>query len=118
MRAFHFKTCEIGSISSRKDRSIAFRVSTGEIEPDQMAAFFPLTGVNVSLLIQPHEVDGEMDMVEITSEAEKKTPSQRLKAALWVLWDQQGRKGLFPVYYAENMERIISKIKDKLEPDS
>jgi hypothetical protein len=115
MKAFHFKTCEISSISSRKDKSLAFRVATGEIQPDQMAAFFPLTGVNVSLLIQPHENEGEQEMVEVTSEADKKSHSQRLRAALFVWWDQLGRKQPFRSFYEENLERIITKVKDKLD---
>lgn len=114
-RAFHFQTAEIGSISSRKDRSLAFRVITGEIPPEHMAEFFPLTGSNVTLLITPHEQDEGDDPVEVASEAEEKTPSQRLRASLWVWWDQLGRKQPFSQFYSDQIERIITKIKSKLD---
>ncbi len=44
-----------------------------------------------------------------------KTASQRLRAAIYVLWDQQGKQGEFATFYTSKMEKIIDFVKDKLE---
>lgn len=45
-----------------------------------------------------------------------KTPSQRLRAVLWVKWDKEGRKGDFNAFKDREMERIIDQIKESI-PD-
>tara|TARA_R110000744_G_scaffold240463_1_gene357866 strand:+ start:42 stop:422 length:381 start_codon:yes stop_codon:yes gene_type:complete len=62
----------------------------------------------------------EIDKVEI--EVEGKTKSQRMKSVLHVLWTQRPCSNKdsanfkpFDQFYADEMERIISHYKDKLE---
>jgi ribosome-associated translation inhibitor RaiA len=62
----------------------------------------------------------EIDKVEI--EVEGKTKSQRMKSVLHVLWTQRDCSNKdainfkpFDQFYADEMERIISHYKDKLE---
>jgi hypothetical protein len=114
-RAFHFQTAEIGSSSSRKDRSIAFRVITGEIPPEHMAQFFPLNGCNVSLLVTPHEQDEGDEPIEVDSEVDKKSQSERLRAVLFCIWDKKGRKGKFSDFYYQKTDDIIEWLKTKLD---
>lgn len=47
-----------------------------------------------------------------------KTPSQRLRAVLFVLWKQEGSKADFDAFYRGKMERMIDWVKDKLEGDA
>lgn len=115
-RAFHFQTAEIGSISSRKDKSLSFRVITGEIPPEHMASFFPLTGCNVTILITPHEQEEGDEPVEVKSEAEQKTPSSRLRSILFVHWKQLGKPGEFSSFYSATMEKYIEHVRSKLDP--
>jgi len=44
-----------------------------------------------------------------------KTPSQRLRAVLFILWEQGLKKLTFEEFYKMKMETLISHFKDKLE---
>jgi hypothetical protein len=45
-----------------------------------------------------------------------KTPSQRLRGALYVLWEQRGKPSdSFELYYASKMEKLIETVKAELE---
>lgn len=46
---------------------------------------------------------------------EGKKPSQRLRATLYVLWEQSGKKGDFESYYRAQIEKVIEYIKKKLD---
>jgi hypothetical protein len=45
-----------------------------------------------------------------------KTPSQRLRSSLYVLWEQRGKpSNSFELYYASKMEKLIETVKNELE---
>lgn len=113
-KAFEFATVEIGSISSRKDKSISFRVITNEIPPENLAHFFQLNGINCSLKVVPHEVEDEAP-IEVKGDPEAKTPGQRLRGLWWAIWKEEGSQGSFDVYYANQMERACQKLKDRMD---
>ena len=46
---------------------------------------------------------------------ETKSPSQRLRATLFVLWKQKGGKGDFEAFYRDNMEKAITRVKNLLD---
>jgi len=54
-------------------------------------------------------------VVEVTTEAERKTPSQRLRACLHVWWQQLGSNGSFANFYSDQMEKLITFVKTKLQ---
>lgn len=113
-KAFHIISAQIGSVSTRVDKSVGFRVTTGELKPDMMAQLCGLSGLAVSLFIQPHEYDGK-DAVEVTSEAEPKSPSQRLRAVLFVWHKQMKSTESFSSFYERQISLVIEKIKEKLD---
>ena len=49
------------------------------------------------------------------AEDKTKTPSKRLRATLYVLWQQTGEQGDFEVFYREKMEKLIDFVKNKLD---
>ena len=57
----------------------------------------------------------EEDIPKGDATDESKSPSQRLRAALFVLWKSQGGKGEFESFYRKNMERAIERVKDLLD---
>src|SRR6266576_865624 len=77
----------IGTIRSKIDRSIGFTVSTPELTPEEVALFFQLQGINIELTITPKD-EPLPDTYSITREIQTKTPSQRLRAVLFILWKQ------------------------------
>jgi len=120
-KAFHIISAQIGSVSTRVDKSVGFRVTTGELKPDMMAQLCGLSGLAVSLFIQPHEYDGK-DAVEVTSETESKTQGQRLRGVLYRLWEHRQKNEdkdnliSFADYYKNKTEEIITFLKTKLPP--
>lgn len=113
-KAFEFATVEIGSISSRKDKSISFRVITNEIPPENLAYFFQLNGINCKLTVIPHDAEDEPP-VEVKGDPEAKTPGQRLRNIYYAIWKEEGCQGDFNVWYSTQMERAIQKLKDRLD---
>lgn len=117
-RAFHFTNAQIGTISTRADGGIGFRVSTGEIPAEHLALFFSLKQQNVELLITPLDREEGDEAVEVTSEAEEKTLSQRIRAVLYVLYKQKGGElESFRDFYEHWQTKWLEHLKSKLEPD-
>lgn len=113
MKAILLEQAELTSIAARVDRSIRFSVVTGELTDEHRAAFFPLQGTNVKILIQPADSSQEPAMV-VKGDGEGKTPSQRQRAVLFLIWRELGSQGNFDSYYESRVNRNIEKLKDEL----
>ena len=99
-----FNAC-IERISSRKDRSISFGVSTPELTAEQAAAFLQLHGCNVRMMIQPQDVTAE-DLIEVATERDEPTPSQRLRRIIYAHWKNVENAGDFASFYKIRMDSI------------
>ena len=44
-----------------------------------------------------------------------KTPSQRLRSILYLIWDHLGKQGDFQDFYNDKMEKLINSYKEKLD---
>ena len=44
-----------------------------------------------------------------------KTPSQRLRSVLYLIWERLGNKGDFQDYYNDILEKLINNYKEKLD---
>lgn len=114
------KQVEFTKATRKADRSVTYTFVTDlEQSPEELMEadrLLQTRGViyfsNKGTLTQ-QEVD-ELDDVDI--ELEGKSKSQRLRAVLFVLWKQEGEQGEFKEFYADRMEKLITMIKDKLEP--
>lgn len=108
--------CEIGTVSSRKDGSLGFRVETPELTRDQKAVIFDFHGKAARVLIAPAE-SGLVEIEEVETEKNTKTPCQRLRGVLFVHFSQLGSKGDFETFYRQQMDKIIHGYQEKnLEP--
>lgn len=109
----------LSGFRSRKDRSLGFSVSTPELTTVEKVALMELESINVQLLIEPsdYSVEGKL---EIKSEVETKTPSQRIRAILFCLFKHEiatkqiPAETLFEVFYAQRCDKICSWLKTKL----
>lgn len=72
-------------------------------------------GKAARVTIVPEEGTPE-EIIHVDSEREVKTPSQRLRAVLFILWQTEGKKGQFESWYQHKMETLIEHVKKKL-PD-
>jgi hypothetical protein len=75
-----------------------------------------LQNKNVRLLIEPMDYasDGK---TEIKNPLGNKTPSERLRGVMFVLFKQKKIIGTYDEFYVKQMETIIQSYKDQLEPE-
>lgn len=57
---------------------------------------------------------GEEDIPDNNAESGTKTPGQRLRAKIYILWKSKGSKGDFESYYRAFIQRFIDKIDEQL----
>jgi len=110
-------TCPVilDRVSTRSDGSLTLSFSTPELKPDEKLVFLEVAKQNLTMLLQPSEgVTAEMK--EVRNQFETKTPSQRLRALLYIQWRQSSGQGEFEQFYQRRMESIMSEIKKQLEP--
>lgn len=104
---------EIGTVSSRQDGSVAFRVLTPELRPSEAGVVMSWHGKACRVTITPDEGEPE-ELVSVETERETKTPSQRLRGVLYIMWKEQERTEAFPSFYERQMEKFIAMVKKKL----
>jgi len=111
-------TCSVilTSASTRADGSLGLRFATPELTAPDKTAFFEILNQNLKMLLQPQE--GEpAELHDVKREFENKTPSMRLRAVLFVAWQQANEPGAFEDFYRAKMEAIITKVKEQLNPE-
>lgn len=104
-------------VSSRADKSYDLTFSTRELS-GQEAAFLLNEIMNEGWLIW---APNEQDVADVKIPDEKadsmtgqKTQAQRLRAVIYLLWEQNGKKGSSEDFYRQYTESIIEQIKAKL----
>lgn len=105
---------QLTSFRSRADGSVGFGGVTPEMTSAEKVALFDLQGVLVEMLVYPKD-SKDSEVVEIYREMDGKTPCQRLRGVLFVLWKQQGEKESFEAFYSQHMEKVIEWVKRKLD---
>lgn len=110
---------QLTGFSSRADGSLGFRGCTQELSVEEKITIMQLQGLLVEALFIPKE-EKDPELVEAKGGMELKTPSQRLRSCLFLLFKQEQKKGLketFDTFYPRYMEKLIEYCKAKLEPD-
>jgi hypothetical protein len=109
----------IESVSTRADGTIKIVIGTQELTPEHMAALFTLKGAQGYFLFSENEIK-EIDIPKEPSPEFKsdKTPSQRLRAALYVYWEKNtGKTKPFDEWYKNWIEKKLTEIKETLPDD-
>lgn len=106
----------ISSISSKVDGSIKVSLETRELPPNSAANLFALRNLEAWAVLAPNQLK-EVNIPDEKADASlgTKTPAQRLRSVLYVLWKQHGSQGDFESYYRTQIEKIIEQVKDRLE---
>lgn len=104
----------ISSVRSRKDGSLGLSIETPELKPEEKTLFMELQGINLNGTFEPMD-EPDVPEYKINADLESKTPSQRLRGALFVWWDQTGKQGEFETFYKQKMETLIEFVKRKLD---
>ena len=98
------KNCEIGNISTTKDKGVKIVLYTPE-----------LSAVDMALLFEAQK-KGIADEINVDYTQEGKTPWERLRNVLYAVFMHEKPATLFDDYYRQTMEKIINAYKAKLPP--
>ncbi len=102
------------------DKSIKIELVTLEFDAEMIQGIGELLGENVNIYITKGLISPETTAILDDTAVEgmpikTKTCSQRLRQAIWRLWEQEGAKGSDEEHYNLKMEEIIDHVKSKLE---
>lgn len=108
----------VESIGTLKDGSIKFSISTQEMDGEQCAKVFEFRNKYVKVLVSDDDIR-QMDEEKVSqlklAAPSKKTPSQRLRAVIYRVWETRSSGMDFEQFYASEMEGIIDSFKLELE---
>lgn len=104
-------------IKTMSDKGVRVLIDTMELNPIQLADLFSFKGkAGWFIFTKEPEKATEVEIPDWKEDFKgEKSPSQRLRAVLYRLWEQSGKSLEFEVFYRAKIDGIIDKIKDKLE---
>lgn len=103
-------------VSTLKDGGVSVRLHTQELNASEKSTMFDQQGKFGWLLFAEQEFDeSELELENIRKDVGGKTPAQRQRAVLYILYQQSGQLDkTFDQFYGEYMERHINHLKAKL----
>ena len=104
----------ISGIKTLVDGSIRLTVDSQELNPEEMSQLFQINKKLGWFTFQEAPFEEIPDVPEVKTEFNDKTPSQRLRNTIYVLWSQLGGKGSFDDFYKSQLESLINQYKEKL----
>ena len=108
------------SYRSLKDGTLKLSFETGELTPEQMANVHYSLNKTGFLAFAPDALAtqelAEIDALKVEYNDSGKSPSQRLKAVLYLMWKQKPEGFTSSeVHYLHHMEKLIEHFKFKLD---
>lgn len=101
------------SVRSRRDGSLGISMETPELSIEDKVEVMKLHGQVLDARFRP--VDSpDVPEHKVNADLNQKSPSQRLRACLYILHQQSGVKESFEDFYNKKMEQIIDAVKGKL----
>jgi len=110
----------VTSIRSRVDGSISVTIETNELSPSKAGELFSIRGKTAIAYLSPKDIvtQKEIDQVNAINNDGMggKTPSQRMRNVMFILWkqDPEGYKD-FNLYYINRMEKFIDALKENIK---
>lgn len=107
----------VDKITTLKDNSVKITLDTQELTPARAGELFTLRNSLATVYISPAEITSrEMAQVDaIEPEMPGKSPSQRMRNVMFLLW-KQDHEGYneFDSYYKAKMEKFIEELKNNI----
>ena len=112
-------SCELESIRTRRDRTLAITLGTSELSPAKGSELLGLMNKIAAVYISPKETISQQEMNqvdEVNAEFNTKSKSQRQRGLLFLIWQEKhdGHE-TFNSFYDFRMESNISKLKTELD---
>ncbi len=111
-KALRFEALMTG-FSSRADHSLSFRGVTPELTTEEKVTLMGLQNVLCEMMLFPKD-EKDIDVLKVEKEIVHKSPSQRMRSVIFLLWKQTQEELPFEVFYVSTMEKIIDHLKSKL----
>ena len=114
----------VETIATRHDGSVKIVMGTYELNTQSAVKLFDLRKSEALMYLSSDNISQEeldaLDGFKLDAEkSDGKTPSQRLRAVLYVYWKQHKQKDIeFDIFYLKYMNRTIDRIKDKLDAET
>lgn len=106
----------VSGMSPRQDRSWKINFETRELSGEEVKILADNFQGEGWLLFKPNSDGFSIDEVPTAkADAGLKSPSQRLRGAIMVMYSQAGAKGDPEAYYRTVMEKLIEQVKSKLQ---
>ena len=107
---------EISRVQTMSDGGLRLFVDTQEISSEDKGLVMGMFNKVGWFLFAEQPIDAleAVDLPKIELEEGEKQPSQRLRATLYVYWEQKKIAEPFDTFYKRKMEEFINVIKDKL----
>lgn len=105
---------QIVGVRALNDGGLSLNIHTKELETAEKAIAMDYQNKSGWLLFSENQIS-EKDIPAQDSSYEGKTPSQRLRAVLYILYTQKPQSITFEEYYRRNMETFIQVVKTKLD---
>lgn len=106
----------VQKVTTLVDGGLRLTVDTQELSPIQTSELFQLKG-KLGHFVFAEQPIKEIDLAKlppIKLEAGEKTPSERLRAALWVFWEQHKLTESFELFYRRQIDKYVESIKERL----
>ena len=102
----------LNNFTPKKDGSITIKFDSRELSAEEYLMVLGFRNVEGWLLFSENK---EMKAPDIDAELDLKSPSERLKNALYVYYKDKPRVNTFNSFYNENMEKIIQLVLNKMK---
>ena len=96
------------------DGSATLKMATRELTNDEVGEIRDHRNLEGWMVFAENQVS-EQDVPTVPAQVEHKTPSQRLRATLFVYWKQAGFSEDFELFYMKKMNEIIDHFQQKLD---
>ena len=106
---------QVVGFQPKADRSWKLAFETRELSGEEVALLADNFQGEGWLVFKPNAEVTVEDIPEGEAEAGVKSPAQRLRAKIYIMWRQKGKHGDFETYYRTSIERLIEHIDAKLE---
>lgn len=99
--------------SSMVDGGLSIGIHTNELKPEEKVEIMNFHNKSGWMLFSSNPIE-DSDIPKQRAEIGDKTPSQRLRAVLFILWDLSDKSQDFDSFYKDKMEMFIEKVKSRL----
>lgn len=107
---------QIDSVLAKKDKTLSIKFGTQELSAEDSSYLLSLMGSVVWLGLAETVIE-TLDVPEMIPDMKgEKSPSQRLKAIIYKIWElKTDQKKPFPSYYEDYMFKLCETLKTKLD---